>query len=269
MYNAYDWHTTRRERDGPTQTQLVKRGLTLRVGCGLVLALVFLYAATTESATWVDGVMPTTLTFEAAGYAAPGELVRAGSVLQERLHAWYPQVEAQLGWTVHRREADHLVIATVPPGVPASWLVSEAAHIGLVEVVEGGTEFLPVGRRVKSGPVPRPELGVYKSVLTAGHFAAAAAYLRDGQPVIEFALTPEGEDRLASHTARKRGYYLCLLVDGEVVNCPILRTPLAGVRGSMELTGRATLEQAHRLAMLLRSGPLPVALRLTDQTVSN
>jgi hypothetical protein len=250
------------------RTRLGKRGLMLWARCGLVVALVFLYAATKDSPPWFDGVTPTMLAFEATGPATLADLGQAGDVLRERLHAWYPQVVTQLGWTVHRREADDVVIATVPPGVPASWLVTEAGHIGLVELVEGGTEFLPIGRRVKSGRVPQPELGIYESVLTAEHFVAAQAYLRRGQPVIEFALTPEGGARIANHTGRERGYYLCLLVDGEVVNCPILRTPLAGTCGFIELTGRATLEQADRLAGFLRSGPLPVAFRLADQTVS-
>jgi preprotein translocase subunit SecD len=102
---------------------------------------------------------------------------------------------------------------------------------------------------------------VYEAVLTAAHFVTADAYLRHGQAGIEFVLTPEGDARLLAHTDRQRGYYLCLLVDGEVVNCPILRTPLTDRHGFVELTGGATLDQARTLAMLLRSGPLPVAFR--------
>ena len=222
-----------------------------------MLSLLFLYIAVTGSSQSVAGVASTALTFEPTRPATWQELVQAGSVLQGRLRAWFPHSSGLLGWTP---QSGRLVML-LPPDVPEQWLVSEATRIGKVEVVEGGTEFLPIGRHVGTGAAPRPELGVYESVLSAAHFITADAYLRHGQAAIEFVLTPEGDERLLAHTDRQRGYYLCLLVDGVVVNCPILRTPLTGRHGFVELTGGATLDQARTLAMLLRSGPLPVAFR--------
>ena len=231
----------------------------------LALSLLILYAATAGSTQSAGRMASTTLTFEALGPASWPDLLRAGCVLQGRLRAAYPDAEtlpagAQSRPLQYTAVAGWLVV-TLPPEVPAQWLVTEAARIGSVEMVEGGTEFLPLGRHVETGPLPRPELGVYEAVLTQAHFVAADAHLRRGQPVIEVVLSPEGDARLSAHTARQHGYYLCLLVDGEVVNCPIVRTPLADRHGFIELTGAATLQQARALAGLLRSGPLPVALR--------
>jgi preprotein translocase subunit SecD len=100
-------------------------------------------------------------------------------------------------------------------------------------------------------------------VLTSAAFEAIEANLTDkGRPSIIFTLTPAGDVRLAAHTAERRGYYLCLVVDGQVVNCPILRTPLTDRRGVIELTGDATFDDARRLAILLGSGPLLAPLKL-------
>jgi preprotein translocase subunit SecD len=131
--------------------------------------------------------------------------------------------------------------------------------------VDGGTEFLSIGSRVKTGAQAIPDREVYQAVLTSADFETVEAQLTDrGRPIIKFTLTPAGDARLAAHTAERRGYYLCLAVDSQVVNCPILRTPLINRRGIIELTGDATFEDARTLAMLLGSGPLPVPLKLAD-----
>ena len=226
-------------------------------GLVLVLSLLLLYVASTGSSPSAAVATSSVLTFEASGPATWSELLHAGGVLQARLLAWYPQTERSLEWTV---ESDRLVVS-LPPGVPAEWLVTEATRRGLVELVDGGTEFLPLGRRVQTGPAPRPDVGVYEVVLSPTHFVTTTARLQGGHPAVEFLLTPEGDARLAAHTRHERGYYICVLIDGRVVNCPLLRTPLTERRGEIELTGTATLGQARLLAMLLVSGPLPVTLR--------
>ena len=153
----------------------------------------------------------------------------------------------------------------MPPSAAETKPVVTAFEAARVELVDGGTEFLTVGDTVKTGPDAIPDQATYKAVLTGADFVAADTRLGNkGRPVIEFTLTPAGDARLAAHTAELRGYYLCLAVDGRVVNCPILRTPLVERRGTIELTGNATLDDARTLAMLLRSGPLPALLRLAD-----
>ncbi len=201
-----------------------------------------------------------TLLFEANGPSRWYQLLHAGAVLQGRTRMCYPHTRGLEGWSVR---GDRLEVR-VAPGVSPVWVANEATRRGVIELVEGGTEFLPIGKRVITGDVARPELNVYEVVLAAPHFVAVEAHWRYNRPVIEFRLTPEGDVRLRAHTKEQSGYYLCLLVDGQVVNCPILRTPLVDRSGVMELTGSATLAQAHMWAALLHSGPLPVTLRTVE-----
>lgn len=225
----------------------------------LAIVLILLLLAMPDAQPSAAEMMPVVFTFEAAQPASHEDIAAASEVLRQRLSS-YPQSGVRFALAL---ESDRLVVS-MPPGAEPSIAVAEASHIGRVEVVDGGTEFLTVGGLVKTGPHAIPDQDVYQAVLVSDDFIAADARLGDkGQPVIEFTLTPAGDARLAAHTASLPAYYLCLAVDGQVVNCPILRTPLVNRQGLIELTGDATLDDARALAMLLRSGPLPVPLRLS------
>jgi preprotein translocase subunit SecD len=142
-----------------------------------------------------------------------------------------------------------------PSAAETSSAIDQTHSLGRIEIVDGGTQFLPIGAEVKTGPQANPDQDVYQAVLTSADFVSAEALTNDkGRPVIEFTLTPTGDARLAAFSARLPTYYLCLTVDGQVVNCPILRTPLVNRGGTIELTGNATLDDARALAMSLRSG---------------
>ena len=225
----------------------------------LLLAILDLPSSTAE-------MMPGVMAFKAIQSTGSNDVIAASEVLEKRLFYHLQddarrQNDARLTVAV---EGDHVAVS-LPAGAEPSIAVAEASRIGRVELVDGGTEFLPLNRIVKTGLRAIPDQDVYQAVLTSTDFEAAEARLGDdGRPVIEFVLTPAGDARLAAHTSDLRGYYLCLVVDNRVENCPILRTPLTDRRGTIELTGDATLDNARTLAMLIRSGPLPVSLKLTS-----
>ena len=184
----------------------------------------------------------------------------AGRVLQSRMRYLLPDDNGTLDW---QADGSRLIV-NLPDELDADVLAGEAARIGRVELVEGGTEFLPIGAEIETSLRPDPERRIYQSVLASEHFAAARAEMgRNGRPLIAFVLTPTGADLLAAHTVQQ-GYYLCLVLDGQVVNCPVIRTPLVERRGVMEFISNVTLEQAQIYAMLLCSGPLPVTFRRID-----
>lgn len=205
--------------------------------------------------------MPATMRFKAAEAASPAEMAAARDVLKDRLSS-YMQDDTQLSLAV---EGDQLaVFAKHPASLPSALLIRLSSRIGRVELVDGGTEFLTIESVVKTGPQPIPDRGVYQAVLTSADFEAAEARLDDrpgSRPVIDFRLTAAGDARLAAHTSNLRGYYLCLVVDTRVRECPVLRTPLRDRQGTMELRNGAGLDDARALAAMLRSGPLPVSFQ--------
>ncbi len=225
----------------------------------LAISLLLLYSALAGVQSSTAEMMPAVMKLEATQSVGQQDLAAAGEVLQRRLSA-HLQDDVQLTFAL---EANHLVFS-LPADVEPSRLLAEASRVGQVELVDCGTEFLPLGRVVKTGPQAMPDQDTYKAVLTSLDFETAQAQVSEqGQPVIHFSLTPAGDARLTAHTAELPGYYLCLVVDGRVTNCPILRTPLKNRSGDIELTGDATLEDAQALAVLIRSGPLPVRLGLS------
>jgi hypothetical protein len=225
----------------------------------LVMSLILLYTALAGVQSSTAEMMPEVMRLEASESASQAEIAAAGQVLHERLSAHLSE-DARLSLAPEGRQ----LLVSLPDSLEPSVVLAEASRIGRVELVDGGTQFLPIHRTVKTGPQPIPNQDVYQAVLTALDFEAAEARLNEhGRPVIHFTLNPPGDARLAAHTSEMRGYYLCLVIDGRVVNCPVLRTPLQDRRGTIELTGEATLDDAQVLARLVRSGPLPIRLRLS------
>ena len=224
----------------------------------LAAVLLALYLALPGMSAIVAEPTAANWSLEAAHPTNRQEMIAAAGVLQYRLQ-WL--TASNHAWVVSVLEDNRLAVFS--PAYPdAERLIETAAQVGRLELVDGGTEFLPLGSLVQTGPEPVPERNVYQVVVDAAHFETADAYIgSNGKPVITFRLTPQGDAQLAEHTSQ-RGYYLCLVLDGRVVNCPILRTPLLERRGQMELTGRVTLNEARLMAALLRSGSLPTALKL-------
>jgi hypothetical protein len=226
----------------------------------LAIALMLLYYALVDIQSSTAEMMPAAMKLEAVESANSEDMVAAADVLKQRLST-YLQEDISLNLVV---EGGQLSVS-LPPGVEPSLLLAEAGRIGRIELVDGGTQFLTTGSRVKTAPHPIPDQNVYQTVLTNQDFETVEAQVNgQNRPVIRFTLTPAGDARLAAHTAELRGYYLCLVVDSRVMNCPILRTPLTHRTGNIELTGDATIDDARALTVLLRSGPLPVRFRLSS-----
>jgi hypothetical protein len=237
-----------------------RRSFRLLYAPALVIALALLYLALLDVQSSTAEMMPTVMMLESTQSAGPQDITAASHVLVQRFSSYLPN-DVQPAVSV---EGNRLAVS-LPSYVEPSIVVAEASRVGRVELVDGGTEFLPLERMVETGPRAIPDQDVYQAVLTSADFEVAEAKLKDGdQPAIDFVLSPTGNARLSAHTTGLHGYYFCLVVDNRVVNCPILRTPLTDRRGTIELTGDATLDDAQTLAMLLRSGPLPIRLRLTS-----
>ena len=82
------------------------------------------------------------------------------------------------------------------------------------------------------------------------------------QNVVAIEFTDEGADKFADLTAANVGHKIAILLDGEVLTAPVVNEPITG--GKAVITGSRTLEEAKNLAILLRSGALPVKLKVME-----
>lgn len=85
---------------------------------------------------------------------------------------------------------------------------------------------------------------------------------RTNEPVMTFRLGTAGTRKFGQETANGVGRAMAIVIDSEVVSAPIIREPITG--GSGQISGNFTVQSAHDLAVLLRSGELPARLNVTE-----
>jgi preprotein translocase subunit SecD len=84
---------------------------------------------------------------------------------------------------------------------------------------------------------------------------------------IDFQLTSEAADKFAEVTQRLVQRQLAIVLDRRVQSAPTVQSPITG--GNGQITGNFTEQEAKDLALVLRSGALPVELtRESVETVS-
>jgi len=85
---------------------------------------------------------------------------------------------------------------------------------------------------------------------------------QQGQNLVGLDFSEEGGQKFADLTMRNVGKRISILLDGEVLTAPNVKEPITG--GKAVITGSRTLEEAHNLAILLRSGALPVKVNIIE-----
>jgi preprotein translocase subunit SecD len=86
---------------------------------------------------------------------------------------------------------------------------------------------------------------------------------RTDEPIATFRFNGRGARRFAHITEENIGKPFAIVADDKVLSAPVIREPIRG--GSGQIAGNLTLEDANRVAMLLRSGTLPGHLSVVDQ----
>ncbi|MFO7323974.1 MAG: protein translocase subunit SecD [Chloroflexota bacterium] len=99
----------------------------------------------------------------------------------------------------------------------------------------------------------------FRTVMTGAGLQAAAAQFYNNSWIISFELTPEGSQVFGPFTAASIGQPLAIVLDGVVLSAPTIQDALT-TGGT--ITGNFTEEEAKTLALQLRSGALPIPLRV-------
>lgn len=102
-----------------------------------------------------------------------------------------------------------------------------------------------------------------ETVLTGANLVSAQAVYQDDEfgrkvPVVALEFDREGTLAFADLTASHIGREVPIYLDGKVISSPQVRTAITD--GRAVITGSASVEEAARLANLLRSGALPLEM---------
>lgn len=90
---------------------------------------------------------------------------------------------------------------------------------------------------------------------------------QDGRPEVVIQLNGAGSKRFAQVTTENTGKPFAIIVDNVVISSPRINEPILG--GQASISGGFTVDSANQLAIALRSGQLPVTLKvIQESTVS-
>ena len=101
------------------------------------------------------------------------------------------------------------------------------------------------------------------TVLTGKDLKDARAQIDQGKRnLVAIEFTNEGGKAFADLTAKNVGKRIAILLDKQMLTNPTVEEPITG--GKAVITGSRTLEEAERVAILLRSGSLPVKVDMVE-----
>jgi preprotein translocase subunit SecD len=143
-----------------------------------------------------------------------------------------------------------------------AYIINIISRVGEVEFINGGQRTPPLGEKVEIGAETGSAQHVYPLLFSGREIREIAPpNPESGEIFYQISLQPEAAQRVADFAEAKEGY-ICLAIDGEVINC----STMYHWSGTMikilpDLGSGAGLSLAD-LAVFLDSGPLPAPLRV-------
>lgn len=176
---------------------------------------------------------------------------------------------------------DRRIVAEFPGITNPEEVVAALKQTALLEFVDMGDNPLPVGSIIQTdfgtsetapAATPVPTEGdpaateaptIYPTVMTgAGLQNATVTRNTTGQYQIAFVLKPESTNVFAEYTTSHRGQYLAIVLDKQVISTPVINEPITSGEGV--ISGQFTQEEAQTLAVQLRSGALPIPIKVVE-----
>ncbi len=129
-------------------------------------------------------------------------------------------------------------------------------------VARVGSQVLPY----PSNPTGLPNIAVRRLGGIAGDKLVKADPTFDQQtnePAVTIQFDGEGGQKFARMTQQNTGKLFAIILDGQVISAPQIKEPIFG--GISQISGSFTVESANQLAIALRSGALPVDLKIVEE----
>jgi preprotein translocase subunit SecD len=127
----------------------------------------------------------------------------------------------------------------------------------------------PVGSQIlpyPDNPLGVPVIAVKRSVLISGDQLIDAQQgfdQRNNAPVVNIRFDGAGGRKFARVTQENVNKPFAIILDNQVISAPNINEPILG--GQAQISGNFTVESANQLAIALRSGKLPVELKVIEE----
>jgi len=173
--------------------------------------------------------------------------------------------------TIQRQGVDRILIQV--PGIGSAKelkeLIGKTAKLTFNHVISRSTD-------AGANPGPRnlllpslDEEGTYyvveESPVVSGEdlVDAQPSFDQNGQPAVSFRFDTTGARAFGDHTFDNIGQQFAIVLDDEVISAPVIQAHIPG--GSGIITGNFSVEEATRLAVLLRAGALPAEMVFLEE----
>lgn len=102
-----------------------------------------------------------------------------------------------------------------------------------------------------------------ETLLTGAYLKnAKSSFDRFGRPNVLLEFNDEGAKLFEKATTQNVGKVLAITLDGQEISAPVVQEPIPN--GEASIVGSFTVEEAQRLSLLLRSGALPVEVKILE-----
>jgi preprotein translocase subunit SecD len=165
-----------------------------------------------------------------------------------------------------QRSGEDRILVQLPDVTDLDVVKSTIGKLAKLEfrLVDEGSSRGYVERRMKSGGTLRLE----DQVLITGREVKAARIEIDPQTnemSVSLEFNPTGTELFGRITADNVGKRLAIILDDVVYSDPVIRERISGGRAS--ISGGFSKQEAHQLAVVLRSGALPAPLTFVEQRI--
>ena len=192
------------------------------------------------------------------------EMQNAKSILQNRANALgVSEITMQIA-------GDRRIVAEFPGITNPEEVVATLKQTALLEFVDMGANPLPEGTTVNTdfgltNPPATTEGGetIYHTVMTgAGLETAGVTRAKTGEYAISFVLQPDASGVFGDYTTTHTGQYLAIVLDKQIISAPVIKNPITDGQG--QISGSFTQDSAQKLAVQLRSGALPIPIKVVE-----
>jgi len=206
------------------------------------------------------------------------ELTNAKNILQNRANA------LGVSEIVMQTAGDRRIVAEFPGVTNPEEVVAALKQTALLEFVDMGTTPVPAGTTIQTDfgvaspttttpsatptdpaatPAVAPVETIYHTVMTgAGLQTASVQRSQTGQYQIAFSLQGDTSDLFGEYTTTHIGQILAIVLDKQVISAPSIDGAITSGEGV--ISGSFTQEEAQTLAVQLRSGALPIPIKVVQ-----
>ncbi|HEX9926694.1 MAG TPA: hypothetical protein VGD99_28870 [Anaerolineae bacterium] len=206
----------------------------------------------------VELILSPDTTLTSASVASEEILLEAQQIVSQRMG------NLRLAGSYSVAVEDERLVIRLPDNENMPYIASIISSVGEIEFINGGPTSPPIGRRVETAAKANPELNVYQTLFTGQDVESALPpNSASGQIFYQLVLEPTTVKRFARFVETQPGYYMCMVMDQQVINCSKMYHWSAADTVDIlpGLSSGADISLAD-LSIFLDSGPLPMPLKV-------